>query len=80
MISTPLVQRLGSTSEGTVRLVRSEFASPVNFGSEEMAAINQLVDKVAELVGKTIEKNDVPGPVGVPGRSSDNRLIRETLA
>ena len=30
--------------EGTVRLLRSNFAGPVNIGSEEMVTINQLVD------------------------------------
>jgi GDP-D-mannose 3',5'-epimerase len=65
--------------EGTLRLMRSDFAGPVNIGSEEMVTINQLVDMVAEIAGKRIEKNHITGPLGVRGRNSDNRLIRERL-
>ena len=65
--------------EGTVRLLRSNFAGPVNIGSEEMVTINQLVDLVADIAGKRIEKKHIPGPQGVRGRKSDNRLIREKL-
>jgi GDP-D-mannose 3',5'-epimerase len=65
--------------EGTVRLLRSDFAGPVNIGSEEMVTINQLVDLVADISGKRIEKNHIPGPQGVRGRNSDNRLIKEKL-
>jgi GDP-D-mannose 3',5'-epimerase len=65
--------------EGTVRLLRSNFAGPVNIGSEEMVSINQLVDLVADISGKRVGKNHVPGPQGVRGRNSDNRLIREKL-
>ena len=47
----------------------SNFAGPVNIGSEEMVTINQLVNMAAEIAG----------PTGVRGRNSDNRLIREKL-
>ncbi len=43
------------------------------------ATINQLVDMVADIAGKKIEKNHIPGPQGVRGRNSDNHLIREKL-
>src|SRR5271156_3411757 len=65
--------------EGTVRLLRSSFTGPVNIGSEEMVTINQLVDLVADIAGKRIGKKHIPGPLGVRGRNSDNRLIREKL-
>jgi GDP-D-mannose 3', 5'-epimerase len=65
--------------EGTTRLIRSDFAGPVNIGSEEMVTINQLADIVADIAGKRIEKNHIPGPLGVRGRNSDNRLIAEKL-
>ncbi len=65
--------------EGSTRLTRSAFAGPVNIGSEEMVSINQLVDLVADIAGKRIEKNHIVGPLGVRGRNSDNRLIREKL-
>jgi nucleoside-diphosphate-sugar epimerase len=65
--------------EGTTRLLRSDFTGPVNIGSEEMVTINQLVDIVADIAGKRIEKRHIEGPQGVRGRNSDNRLIREKL-
>lgn len=65
--------------EGTTRLLRSDFEGPVNIGSEEMVTINQLVAMVADIAGKTIAVNHIPGPTGVRGRNSDNRLIAERL-
>ncbi|WP_374619714.1 NAD-dependent epimerase/dehydratase family protein [Devosia sp.] len=65
--------------EGTTRLMRSAFEGPVNIGSEEMVTINGLVDIVAEIAGKRIDKHHIPGPTGVRGRNSDNRLIEEKL-
>lgn len=66
--------------EGTTRLLRSpRFEGPVNIGSEEMVTINQLVDVVADIAGKRIGKRHIPGPTGVRGRNSDNRVIREKL-
>ena len=65
--------------EGTIRLTRSGFSGPLNVGSEEMVSINSLVDIVCDIAGKKLEKNHVPGPLGVRGRNSDNRLIAEKL-
>jgi nucleoside-diphosphate-sugar epimerase len=65
--------------EGTLRLLRSDWSGPVNVGSDEMVSINQLVDLVADIVGKKIEKRHMEGPLGVRGRNSDNRLIVEKL-
>jgi nucleoside-diphosphate-sugar epimerase len=65
--------------EGTIRLTRSRFSGPVNVGSEEMVTINQLVDLVADIAGKKIIKKHIPGPLGVRGRNSDNKLIEQKL-
>jgi nucleoside-diphosphate-sugar epimerase len=66
--------------EGTTRLLRNnDFAGPVNIGSEEMVSINQLVHLIAEIAGKTVRARNVPGPQGVRGRNSDNRLIEAKL-
>jgi GDP-D-mannose 3', 5'-epimerase len=51
----------------------------VNIGSEEMVTINQLVDLTADIAGKEIGKRHIDGPLGVRGRNSDNRLIRDRL-
>lgn len=65
--------------EGTIRLLRSDFLGPVNIGSEEMVTINGLAETIMDIAGKKIEINHIPGPQGVRGRNSDNRLIRERL-
>jgi nucleoside-diphosphate-sugar epimerase len=65
--------------EGTLRLTRSTFTGPVNIGSEEMVTINQLAGIVVKLSGKKLAVRNIPGPTGVRGRNSDNRLIREKL-
>src|SRR5262249_7510073 len=65
--------------EGTLRLMRSEFTGPVNIGSDEMVTIDQLVDIVAGIAGKSLKKRHIDGPTGVRGRNSDNRLIRAEL-
>lgn len=65
--------------EGSTRLLRSDWEGPVNIGSDEMVTINQLVGIVADIAGKTIHINHIPGPEGVRGRNSDNRLIKEKL-
>lgn len=65
--------------EGTLRLTRSAFADPVNIGSDEMVSINQLVALAAEIAGKKVSIRHIPGPLGVRGRVSDNRLIAREL-
>jgi GDP-D-mannose 3', 5'-epimerase len=65
--------------EGVRRLVDSEFTGPVNIGSEEMVTINQLAAIAMEIAGKKLAIRHIPGPLGVRGRNSDNRLIREKL-
>jgi nucleoside-diphosphate-sugar epimerase len=65
--------------EGTVRLMRSGFPGPVNIGSEEMVTINRLADLICEVAGKRLDKRHIPGPLGVRGRNSDNRLIKQKL-
>lgn len=65
--------------EGVRRLMESEFAGPVNLGSEEMVTINQLAATIAEIAGKKITIKHIPGPLGVRGRNSDNKLMHEKL-
>lgn len=65
--------------EGTTRLLRSDVDRPVNIGSEEMVTINQLAQMVIDISGKDIKIENIPGPLGVRGRNSDNRLIKELL-
>ena len=76
--------------EGVLRLMDSDFTGPVNIGSDEMISINNLTQMVIEISGKSLKINNIYGeafdakygfkcPVGVMGRNSDNRLIREKL-
>lgn len=65
--------------DGTLKLMRSDFMGPVNIGSEEMVSINQLARMIMEAAGKTLTIDHIPGPQGVRGRNSDNRLIMEEL-
>jgi GDP-D-mannose 3',5'-epimerase len=65
--------------EGTLRLMRSAHAGPFNVGSEEMVTINQLAETIADIAGKRLRIEHIPGPLGVRGRNSDNRLIKATL-
>ena len=65
--------------EGVSRLMESDWAGPVNIGSTEMISINNLAHLIMDIAGKKLELKNVPGPVGVMGRNSDNRLIQEKL-
>ena len=65
--------------EAVSRLMDSDFAGPVNIGSEEMVTINQLAEMVMSIAGKKLSIRHIEGPLGVRGRNSDNRLIRERL-
>lgn len=66
--------------DGMRRLMDSAtFRGPVNIGSEEMVTINRLVEMVMEISGKRLRIHHIDGPLGVRGRNSDNRLIREEL-
>jgi len=65
--------------EGTIRLTRSGWTGPVNIGSDEMISINDLAKLVMNLAAKKLSIRNIPGPTGVRGRNSDNRLIEEKL-
>ena len=65
--------------DGTLRLMRSDVVEPVNIGSDELVTVDRLADMIMDIAGKKLGKRYVPGPTGVRGRSSDNRLIRQKL-
>lgn len=65
--------------EGVRRLMESDFTGPVNIGSDEMVTINRLAGLAMQIAGRELAVRHVPGPLGVRGRNSDNRLIRERL-
>jgi GDP-D-mannose 3', 5'-epimerase len=66
--------------EGIYRLMQSEYAQPLNLGTEELISVSDLVDLVARCAGKRILKSyDLSKPQGVRGRNSDNSRLREVL-
>lgn len=66
--------------EGIRRLMDSkDFHGPVNIGSEEMVTINQLAEMVMKAANKKLTLKHITGPLGVRGRNSDNKLIKESL-
>ena len=66
--------------EGTHRLMRSDFADPVNIGQDRLVTVNQLVDIVAHAAGKSVRRRHVlDAPQGVRGRNSDNTRVRTVL-
>lgn len=65
--------------EGIVKLMKSSYGLPLNIGSSEMISINDLTKMVIKKSGKTIRIQNIEGPTGVRGRSSDNDLILKEL-
>ena len=65
--------------KGVLLLMKSDFKGPVNIGSEEMVSINRLAELTMKIAGKNLSINHIPGPLGVRGRNSDNKLIKKKL-
>jgi GDP-D-mannose 3', 5'-epimerase len=65
--------------EGVRRLMDSDFTGPVNIGSDEMVTLNELAEMVMKIAGKKVKIKHIKGPLGVRGRTSDNRLIKKKL-
>jgi nucleoside-diphosphate-sugar epimerase len=63
--------------EGLQRVMRSNFAQPINLGTSRLIKINELVDLVAAIAGKRLcKRHNLSGPQGVRGRNSDNTRLR----
>jgi GDP-D-mannose 3', 5'-epimerase len=66
--------------EGLIRLMASNHREALNLGTDELITINRLVDLIARIAGKKINKcHNLTGPQGVRGRNSDNTRLREVL-
>jgi nucleoside-diphosphate-sugar epimerase len=65
--------------EGINKLMRSDYAEPLNLGQDRMVTINELADMVAGIAGVRIVKKHISGPQGVRGRNSDNTRLRQVL-
>ncbi len=65
--------------EGIHKLMASDCIDPINIGSEEIVTINQLAMMIARISHKEINLTYIPGPQGVRGRKSDNRMIKDRI-
>jgi GDP-D-mannose 3',5'-epimerase len=66
--------------EGIHRIVQSDHPDPLNLGTDELISVDGLVDLIAGIAGKTLEKrHDLSKPQGVRGRNSDNSQLRKVL-
>lgn len=66
--------------EGIYRLMRSDFAEPINLGTDRMVSINELAKIIIDISGKSgLRLKHIDGPQGVRGRNSDNTLLRQVL-
>jgi GDP-D-mannose 3', 5'-epimerase len=66
--------------EGLIRLMTSDFAEPLNLGTDRLVTINELIDLVSDVAGKKLAKrHDLSKPQGVRGRNSDNTLLNRVL-
>lgn len=59
--------------------MKSDISEPINVGSEEMISINDFTKMIIKISGKNINIKNIDGPLGVRGRNSDNKLIKELL-
>jgi nucleoside-diphosphate-sugar epimerase len=59
--------------------MESDCNEPLNLGSTRKININGLVELIAEQCNKTVTINNIEGPLGVMGRTSDNNLIKEKI-
>ena len=63
---------------GVFTLMQSDIQDPANIGSDEIVSVDQLVSMVAEVAGKTVRIEHVPGPVGVLARYHTTDRIKST--
>jgi nucleoside-diphosphate-sugar epimerase len=66
--------------EGIYRIMRSDYSAPLNLGTDELVSVDDLVDIVSQIAGKTlVKRHDTSRPQGVRGRNSDNSRLRCVL-
>lgn len=65
--------------EGVLRLTKSDYAKPLNIGSDVLISMNDLMRLAMSFEDKNLEIFHIPGPEGVRGRNSDNDLIKQIL-
>lgn len=70
---------VGDCVEGLYRLMQSDYAEPLNIGSDRLISMNDLARLVMDIAGVSLDIVHIDGPQGVRGRNSDNTLIKQVL-
>jgi GDP-D-mannose 3',5'-epimerase len=65
--------------EGSIRIMLSDCAEPLNLGTDEMVDMNEFARIAMSFAGKDLPIKNIPGPMGVRGRNSDNTMIKDRL-
>ena len=64
--------------DGIYRLTQSDLEGACNIGCPQYATVDELVQTVARVAGKTVQIKHVEGPVGVHSRNFSNARIEST--
>lgn len=62
--------------DGIYMLMHSELEGGINIGRQEYVSVDELVQTVARVAGKTVHIKHVEGPVGVQARNFRNDIIK----
>jgi GDP-D-mannose 3',5'-epimerase len=65
--------------EGSIRILLSDCAEPLNLGTEEMLDMNQFAALAMSFSNKDLPIKHIHGPQGVRGRNSNNKMIKERI-
>jgi nucleoside-diphosphate-sugar epimerase len=65
--------------EGIHKIMASDYSQPLNLGSERMISINDFVLLISKIANKSVSIKNIPGPQGVMGRNSHNKLINNVV-
>ena len=65
--------------DGIMRLMQSDYTQPLNIGSDEMIAVNNMIGLICGIEQVIVTLKHIFGPDGVRGRNSDNNLIKQVL-
>ena len=65
--------------EGSIRIMLSDCHEPLNLGTDEMIDMNEFAKLCMSFANKSLPIKNIPGPMGVRGRNSDNTMIKAKL-
>jgi len=66
--------------DGILKIMNCDYPLPVNIGTDRAVTINELVDIVSKIAGKTLKKRyDPTKPKGVRSRNADTTLIEKLV-